>query len=119
MTNAELLSLLREAQEALYADHGLMRDSFKCDCRTCSLRKAIDAALAAHEAEAPDSATPVVEWKERQGCYIHDDGVNELRVYLWGGEWHWKTVVEYRADGTRATEAEAKTAAIAAARGMR
>jgi hypothetical protein len=37
-------------------------------------------------------------------------------VYLWGDQWHWHTVVEYRANGTCATEAEAKDAAIAAAR---
>lgn len=50
------------------------------------------------------------------GSYIHDDGVNELRVYLWGDQWHWHTVVEYRANGIGTTETEAKSAAIAAAR---
>ena len=75
----------------------------------------INAALA----EPLNSATPVVEWEQRQGSHIHDDGVNELRVYLWGDEWHWHTVVEYRANGTCATEDEAKSAAIAAARGMK
>jgi hypothetical protein len=75
----------------------------------------VDAALA----ERADSSTDVVEWEERQGSYIHDDGVNELRVYLWGDQWHWHTVVEYRANGTCATEDEARRAAIAATRGMR
>jgi hypothetical protein len=75
----------------------------------------IDAALA----ERRDSAKDVVEWKQRHGSYIHEDGVNELRVHLWGDQWYWQAVVEYRANGICATEAEAKSAAIAAARGMR
>jgi hypothetical protein len=78
------------------------------------VRARIDAALA----ERQDSAKDVVEWEERQGSYIHDDGVNELRVYLWGDQWRWHTVVEYRANGICTTEAEAKSAAIAAARGL-
>jgi hypothetical protein len=106
MTNAELLNLLREARKWL-AHEGHGDGSY--------VLHRIDAALA----ERQDSATPVVEWEQRQGSYIHDDGVNELRVYLWGDEWHWHTVVEYRANGICTTEAEAKSAAIAAARGMR
>jgi hypothetical protein len=79
------------------------------------MRDRIDAALA----ERQDSSTDVVEWEERQGSYIHDDGVNELRVYLFGDQWHWHTVVECRANGICTTEAEARRAATAAARGMR
>ena len=125
-------ALLREARE----DVDAMGNGDLC--------RAIDRALALHDAalaegcpdcghqygqqeycqgdghaEHADSDTPVAEWEQRQGSYIHDDGVNELRVYLWGDEWHWHTVVEYRADGTCATEAEAKSAAIAAARGLK
>lgn len=114
MTNTELIDLLREARSVV--DLAASRDA-RFDN---GLLARIDAALAAHEAEERiDSATPVVEWEKRQGDYIHDDGVKELRVYLWGGEWHWRTVVEYRANGTCTTEAEAKAAAIAAARGMK
>jgi hypothetical protein len=116
-------ALLREARESvyqhkerlLYCDH----DHETCTCSLAAkkivLLSSIDAALA----ERQNSTTDVVEWEQRQGSCIHDDGVNELRVYLWGDQWHWHTVVEYRANGICATEAEAKTAAIAAARGLR
>jgi hypothetical protein len=115
-------ALLREARESVFRD-SLCReydDSHKAAAmeehrRRTRLLDRIDAALA----ERQGSATNVVEWEERQGSYIHDDGVNELRVYLWGDQWHWHAVVEYRANGICATEAEAKSAAIAAARGMR
>jgi hypothetical protein len=109
--------LLREARDFMreVADsRGPCPDCTECDRRDAIIAKA-DAALA----ERADSATPVVEWEERQGSYIHDDGVNELRVYLWGDLWHWHTVVEYRANGIGTTEAEAKSAAIAAARGLK
>ncbi len=75
----------------------------------------VEAALA----ERQDSAKDVVEWEQRHGSYTHEDGVNELRVHLWGDQWHWHTVVEYRANGICTTEAEAKSAAIAAARRMK
>jgi hypothetical protein len=107
MTNEKLLDLLREARDQLVGAQGMGKAT-----RTIAR---IDAALA----ERQDSATPVVKWEQRQGSYIHDDGVNELRVYLWGDQWHWHTVVEYRANGTCATESEARRAATAAARGMR
>ena len=107
-------ALLREAQRLIAANR-LMLGHYSGVREVGSLEDRIDAALA----ERLDSATPVVEWEQRQGSYIHDDGVNELRVYLWGDEWHWHTVVEYRANGICTTEAEAKSAAIAAARGMR
>jgi hypothetical protein len=97
-------ALLREARDQLVGVQGMGK-------ATQTIAR-IDAALA----EPLDSATPVVEWEQRQGSYIHDDGVNELRVYLWSDEWHWHTVVEYRANGTCATEDEAKSAAIAAAK---
>ena len=110
MTNTELIELLRKTRG--WVGHDLDCTSV---CDECVLAARIDAALAEHA----DSATPVVEWEQRQGSYIHDDGVNEFRVYLWGDEWHWHTVVEYRANGTCATEAEAKSAALAAARGLK
>jgi hypothetical protein len=104
-------ALLREAQDFV----GFLPTRTDAIEKALSIQRRIDAALA----ERQDSATSVVEWEERQGSYIHDDGVNELRVYLWGDQWHWHTVVEYRANGTCATEDEAKSAAIAAAKGMR
>jgi hypothetical protein len=104
---ADPWALLREARDQLVGVQGMGK-------ATQTIAR-IDAALA----ERQDSATDVVEREERQGSYIHDDGVNELRVYLWGDQWHWHTVVEYRANGICATEAEAKSAAIEAARGLR
>jgi len=112
MTAADPWALLAEAREAIPCQFPNDR---RCRCSGCMTRARIKAALA----ERQDSATDVVEWEQRQGSCIHDDGVNELRVYLWGDQWHWHTVVEYRANGICATEAEAKTAAIAAARGLR
>jgi hypothetical protein len=104
-------ALLREAREALVrAENRMMAPPHQVS----EAIQRIDAALA----ERQDSAQNAVDWRERQGSYIHDDGVHELRVYLWGDEWHWHTVVEYRANGTCATEDDAKSAAIAAARGL-
>jgi hypothetical protein len=108
-------ALLREAKRLIAANR-LMLGHYSGVREVGSLEDSIDAALAGR---AEGSTEGVVEWEERQGSYIHDDGVNELRVYLWGDEWHWHTVVEYRANGICTTEAEAKSAAIAAARGMR
>jgi hypothetical protein len=130
-------SVLQHKERLLDCDH----DAETCTCdlaaQKIALLARIDAALAegcpdcGHpygqqdycqgdgHAERADSAKDVVEWEERQGSYIHDDGVNELRVYLWGDQWHWHTVVEYRANGICTTEAEARRAATAAARGMR
>ena len=110
---ADPWALLREAKR-LIATNRLMLGHYSGVREVGSLEDSIDAALA----ERQDSAKDVVEWEQRQGSCIHDDGVNELRVYLWGDQWHWHTVVEYRANGICATEAEAKTAAIAAARGL-
>jgi hypothetical protein len=114
----DLWALLRETRNWVGGWSGILPMAGK---DIDALRARIDAALAAHRDVVPaqDSAKDVVEWEERQGSYIHDDGVNELRVYLWGDQWHWHTAVEYRANGTCATEGEAKSAAIAAARGMR
>jgi hypothetical protein len=126
-TYAEKLNILRERIDAALAER---QDKPPCSCGQpypcmkgcpdcCHSQGYLDYCQGDRHAEAQDSATDVVEWKQRQGCYIHDDGVNELRVHLWGDLWHWSTVVEYRANGTCATEAEAKSAAIAVARGMR
>lgn len=123
MTNAELLDLLRETR-------GTLRDfaeNFDCDsdahkygttCRACDAAKQrdrIDAALA----EPLDSATPVVEWRPAdQRVFL--DGVS-LRVVLHtDGLWLWSVYwpLSHRTEqGRVATEEEAKSAAIAAAKG--
>jgi hypothetical protein len=105
MTNAELLVLLREAQRYV-ASHDC---NSRCNCVAAYDLQRLFERIKAAIAERQDSAKGVVEWEQRQGSYIHDDGVNELRVYLWGDQWHWHTVVEYRANGIGTTETEDKS----------
>jgi hypothetical protein len=107
-------ALLREAKRLIAANR-LMLGHYSGAREVGSLEDSIDAALAGR---AEGSTEDVVEWEQRHGSYIHEDGVNELRVHLWGDQWHWHTVVEYRANGTATTLDEAKSAAIAAAREM-
>jgi hypothetical protein len=121
MTNAELIDLLREATS--YLDD-VVRSAPEKWKWTDEQREAndlmhrIDAALAGHA----DSAQSAVEW-----CAVGDtwataypvDGV-EMTVMRWAdGPWKWWTKLETSAQGTASTEEEAKSAAIAAARGMR
>ena len=109
-------ALLREAREFLttYRDPN---DGFPLYAATPLLAR-IDAALAEHA----NSAQSAVEW-----CAVGDtwataypvDGV-EMTVMRWAdGPWKWWTKLETSAQGTASTEAEAKSAAIAAARGLK
>jgi hypothetical protein len=76
-------------------------------------------------AERQDSATDVVEWRVMQdedGFWeaYPADGETELDVLRCeNGLYRWSATVEREEVGFCATEAEAKSAAIAAARGMR
>jgi hypothetical protein len=82
-----------------------------CDDR---LLARIDAALA----ERQDSATDVVEWKRMNGRAFMSALIGRCDVDLFskeGGGWWWQV----RANGDEKTIDEAKSAAIAAARGMR
>jgi hypothetical protein len=91
-----------------------------------NLAARVEAALAAHRDEVPaqDSATDVVEsktrwWPSHQETVI--DGAC-MRVWLQDAEnWGWWVLkgLGVRDTGFAKTEAEAKSAAIAAARGMR
>lgn len=110
MTKEEMVALLRDAQEFL--GHGLPCTTV---CGECIVAARIDAALAEHDTVPPGE----VEWDRGPHGWVHDDGVNELRVYRLGGEWRWVTDVAYRVDGTAQMLDEAKSAAIAAARGMK
>jgi hypothetical protein len=71
-------------------------------------------------AERQDSATDEVEWRPAdQRVFL--DGVSLRIVYQTGGLWMWSVYwpLSHRTQqGQVATEAEAKSAAIAAARGM-
>jgi hypothetical protein len=110
-------ALLAEARDFVErAAHIFEDDQYYAEAHDTIAR--IDAALAEHA----DSATPVVEW-----CAVGDtwataypvDGV-EMTVMRWAdGPWKWWTKIETSAQGTCSTEAEAKSAAIAAARGLK
>ena len=79
-----------------------------------ALRARIDAALAEHD-------TPVVEWRPSdQRVFL--DGVSLRIVLHTDGLWVWSVYwpLSHRTEqGRVATEAEAKSAAIAAAKGMK
>lgn len=99
-------ALLREARDQLVGVQGMVKV-------TQTIAR-IDAALAEHD-------TPVVEWRPSdQRVFL--DGVS-LRVVLHtDGLWVWSVYwpLSHRTEqGRVATEEEAKSAAIAAARGMK
>jgi len=77
----------------------------------------VEAALA----ERQDSAKDVVEWRpSNQRVFL--DGVDLRILYQTDGTWLWSVYwpLSHRTDrGACATEAEAKSAALAAARGMK
>ena len=68
-------------------------------------------------AEPLDSATPVVEWETDAfgNDYVKNGNVLSMVAQSIDGRWGWETQVEGYTD----TEAEAKSAAIAAARGVK
>ena len=117
MTNEKLLDLLREVAPDRNHTIECEREGYNPpfdgdDCLRCR----IDAALA----EPLDSATEVVDWRPSdQRVFL--DGVSLRIVYQTGGLWLWSVYwpLSHRTQqGQVATEAEAKSAAIAAARGL-
>ncbi len=121
MTNAELLDLLREARESVFRD-SLCReydDSHKAAAmeehkRRTNLMDRIDAALA----NSRDSTTEVVQWlspEKKPTVFLASRGGASLEVSLGAERWFWDVSLY----GDCATEAEAKSAAIAAARGLK
>jgi hypothetical protein len=118
MTNAELLDLLREARKFV----GFCPTTQEGMDIVCKVRDRIDAALAAHQ----DSATSVVEsdalwWTPSS----HRAKEGKLELHVWRmslEEWGWSTYVFLEREvgsGVCATESEAKSAAIAAAKGLK
>ncbi len=106
MTHEELLDLLREAVEYI--------DPLACQIDETDLLERIDDALV----ERQDSATDVVEW--RQHGLVEEEQIFDIRdgygvVRNRGDDWSW--MVARR--GRVATEAEAKAAAIEAAKGLK
>jgi hypothetical protein len=128
MTNTELLDLLREARVSVFHDHEYARifgtetdPAVAAVPKLADLLARIDAALA----ERQDSAKDVVEWRVMQdedGFWeaYPADGETELDVLRCeNGLYRWRATVEREEVGFCATEAEAKSAAIAAARALR
>jgi hypothetical protein len=118
VTNAELLDLLREARVFV----GFCPTTQEGIDRVCEVRDRIDAALA----ERQDSAKDVVEWKQyvAGGWSEAKIGADTLAAvgpfdHDWGTQWRWRVTREQGCVGYCATEAEAKDAAIAAARGTK
>ena len=107
-------ALLREAREAL--DYVGQVPTGERNSRARALERRIDAALAEHA----DSATPVVEWidyGEWGAKSTQIDGFAlTVRAHGLPGPWHWEAP---RCSGYAATKDEAKSAAIAAARGLK
>ena len=102
-------ALLREARDTL--------DSEASTPEELDFVARIDAALA----ERQDSSTDVAEWRpSNQRVFL--DGVDLRILYQTDGTWLWSVYwpLSHRTEqGRVATEAEAKTAAIAAAKGMK
>ena len=125
MTNTELLDLLREARVSVFHDHEYARifgtetdPAVAAVPKLADLLARIDAALA----ERQDSATDVVEsepvdWGAPDRFQIAHVGsfVAEVFPDRDGKGWVWAIA---RRDNAN-TEAEAKSAAIAAAKGLR
>jgi len=103
-------ALLREARDQLVGAQGM--------AKVTQTIARIDAALAEHEAEQRvDSATPVVEWETDAfgNDYVKNGNVLSMVAQTLDGNFGWETRTEGYAD----TEAEAKSAAIAAARRLK
>jgi hypothetical protein len=140
MTNAELLDLLREARKLIHTtlDINALRewacesdgDELALDDLMYSLRGRIDAALAERQDSAKDVvesdtavAPPETEWWSLSQQEA-DIGRVHLRVWRANArEWHWTVWKRLPSSegnsGKCATESEAKSAAIAAARRMK
>jgi hypothetical protein len=125
---ADPWALLAEARESIEQDFDDGKHLLSSDRdRFLLLLARIDAALAAHRDEVPaqDSATDVVEWRLGDDCdeeFVYyeaypdsDTGLDVVRFK--GGKWRWTMSREQQGYGN--TLAEAKSAAIAAARGLK
>ena len=124
-------ALLREARESVFRD-SLCReydDSHKAAAmeehrRRTRLLDRIDAALAERQDSAKDVVESEDEW-DRVNAHFYtaypDDetSLTVCRFDLTRQEWRWDMEREVKKRGYCATEAEAKAAAIKAARGMR
>jgi hypothetical protein len=125
MTNSELLDLLREARETMrdFAENwdcDTDAHKYRTTCRVCAAKEAqrrIDAALA----ERQDSATDAVESNDSVLWDVTGATCNGLRLVCeeWKGRWAWCIEGVTHLAGECDTLDEAKSAAIAAARGLK
>lgn len=127
MTNAELVALLREARDFMRqaaTSRGPCPDCTECDHRDAIIAKA-DAALAAHDAVLPSEED--VEWEsgtDYEGKTFASAQVKDVAIEVngWdraGTRFYWRIFSTLDEEGRADTLEEAKSAAIAAARGMR
>lgn len=120
-SNAELLELLREAKRLIAANR-LMLGHYSGVREVGSLEDRIDAALA----EQQDSAKDVVEWEEGEnyeGKHWWDTTIGDRAVHVeaWdkeGTRFYWRVFSTLDEEGHQPTLDKAKSAAIAAARGL-
>ena len=123
MTNAELLNLLREAKRLIAANR-LMLGHYSGVREVGSLEDRIDAAFAERQDSETDIVESEVEW-DRVNAHFYtaypDDetSLTVSRFDLTRQEWRWDMEREVKRKGYCATEAKAKSTAIAAAKGMK
>jgi hypothetical protein len=124
MTNTELLDLLREARTTFRCPN----TPRVCACIECTLRAHIDAALAEQQDSAKDVVESVVFWWQDKVIRAVINGRQVTIQTNAPNHWFWSVAFvdrkdQYgmceRRDGVCTTEADAKSAAIAAAKGMR
>ncbi len=127
MTKDELFALLREALKKLEAAD-LWHPPGECRCIGCNIARPIDAALAAHDAVPPSEEKVESEVVWRNTPDGEDAVVNNVVLSVWGWRagWAWQSkplaepsYLNRTEMGLSKTLDEAKSAAIAAARGMR
>ena len=119
-TQTDPWALLREARDSVDLDAEAAGNSRFAseDERVSGLLSRIDAALA----ERQDSETDIVEWQkggsEDDYAYAQPSSDTYVTVSWLDGQWRWSARRVQGCSGYCATEAEAKSAAIAAAKGM-
>jgi hypothetical protein len=135
MTNTELLDLLREARGGFsYIEEAVAERECDCPpewprcdlCRVRHMASRLERRIKAALAEPQDSAKDVVKSDDlwwTPSSHRAKQGKLELHVWRMGlEEWGWSTYIFLEREvgsGVCTTEAEAKSAAIAAARGTR
>ena len=124
---ADPWALLREARESvrdLLAEYEVKTTKPKFVETERDLLARIEAALAERQDSAKDVVESEVEWNNHNAqfstAYPDDEtSLTVCRFDLTQQNWRWDMEREVKKRGYCATEAEAKSAAIAAAKGMR